>query len=56
MWDLALMTIFINQSLYVDYSFFQYETGVLQTPPLKLLMSSLGPRHAVLQYYMAWRY
>jgi hypothetical protein len=29
MWDLALITIFINHPLYVSYSFSQYGTGVL---------------------------
>jgi hypothetical protein len=33
MWDLALMTIFINHSLYVGYSSSQYGTGVLQHVP-----------------------
>jgi hypothetical protein len=48
MWDVALMTIFINHSLYVGYSSFQYGTRVLQTPPLKVLTSSSGPHHAAL--------
>jgi hypothetical protein len=56
MWDLALMTIFINHPLHVGYSSTKYGTGVLQTPHLKLLTSLLGPRHAALQYRMVWRY
>jgi hypothetical protein len=30
MWDLALMTIFINRPLYVGYSSSQYRAEVLQ--------------------------
>jgi hypothetical protein len=61
MWDLALMTIFIkhtfyNHPLYVGYSSSQYETDVLQTPPLKLITFSSGPRNAMLQYHMTWHY
>jgi hypothetical protein len=51
------MVIFINHSLDVGYSLsFPYGTGVLQTTPLSLLVSSLGSRHAMLQYHMTWRY
>jgi len=36
----------------VGYSLsFPYGTGVLQTPPLNLLVSSLGSRHVVLVPY-----
>jgi len=35
---------------------FPYGTRVLQTPPLSLLVPSLGSRHAMLQYHMTWRY
>jgi len=51
------MVIFINQSLYVGYSLsFPYGTGVLQTPPLSLLVSFLWSSHAMLQYHMTWCY
>jgi hypothetical protein len=51
------MVIFINHSLYLGYSLsFPYGTVVLQTPPFSLLVSSLGSRHAMLQYHMTWRY
>jgi hypothetical protein len=51
MWDLALMTIFINHIFYVGYSISQYEIEVLQTSFLKLT-SSLEARHAMFQYHM----
>lgn len=51
------MTIFINHTFYVGCSLSSpYEIEVLQTPPLKLMTSSLGSRHAMFQYYMAQRY
>jgi len=48
MWDLALMDIFTKHPFYMGYSSSQYGTRVLQTSPLKLLMSSLRPHHAAL--------
>jgi len=50
MWDLALMTIFINHLLYVGYLSSQYGIEVLQTSLLKLT------GHAMFQYHMVWRY
>jgi hypothetical protein len=55
MWDLALMTIFINHLLYVGYLSSQYGIEVLQTSLLKLTSSSEA-RHAMFQYHMVWRY
>jgi phosphatidylinositol kinase/protein kinase (PI-3 family) len=54
MCDLALMTIFINHSLYVCYSSSsQHETEVLQIPLLKPLISpAIKERYAVLKYHM----
>jgi hypothetical protein len=43
-------------TLYKLFISSQYGIGVLQTPPLKPLTSSLGPCHAVLQYHMTWHY
>jgi hypothetical protein len=49
MWDLAPIYISYKlHNLYVGYSFFQYETGVLQTPSFKAMTYSSGPCHAVL--------
>ena len=47
------MNIFINHSLYVGYSSSHYGTKLLQFSTLKSLTFSSGPRHAMLQYYMA---
>jgi hypothetical protein len=52
MWDLASISIFINHQFYVGYLYFQCGTGVLQSSPLNSLISSLGPRYAVLQCHM----
>jgi hypothetical protein len=35
------MTIFINHPLYVDYLYFQCETGVIQYPQLKWMVRFL---------------
>jgi hypothetical protein len=42
------MSVSINYPLYVNYSYSQYRTGVLQILPLVPLMSLSGPGQALL--------
>jgi hypothetical protein len=51
MWELAPMSVFINHTL-CRLLIFQMWDWSVTISPLKPLMSSLGPCHAVLQYHM----
>lgn len=53
MWNLTSMSVFINHSFYMGYSYSQCGTGMLQSPHLKPLISSPEQRYAILQYHMA---